>query len=457
MALLGASSDPDRACRHGRFEADGPAGRTLLRREFRREPSAQKAGFEASGPAAKTPLRPELRRELPVHKAKSCSEVEVLEMRRRAVERLTAESLAASGPALVSPLCAERAAARSLHPLRLCRALLAVLVLAALATSFASVAFHRAAEKVAIDPARMRWVMQSDGRLLEYATCGRSDGVPVYWATGYFSTANFFPKYACEGAERLGLRLLSISMPGFGMSDSYPLGHGRSLLDWPLDVELVLAQEGIRDVFLMGTSTGCVHAASFAHAFPERVLGAIMNAPTAPHEAVREAIRGSSGMSALTLYGKEALHLPYVGSLLSRMITLLPVRVQLLMAYDVYKAMMDMERLGGVHREIQRHLEDDFARYYAHTYRGVSDNIHTIVDELPFELKDLGSLTRRGLKFWITTSPDDGTNPPPMQQWWAREVPGSELLHFDAGWGHIHAFTPENLDYLLGLVSSSVE
>merc|ERR1719291_629446 len=224
------------------------------------------------------------------------------------------------------------------------------------------------------------------------------------------------------------------------MSDSYPLDHDRSLLDWPSDVELVLAQEGIRDVFLMGTSTGCVHAASFAHAFPERVLGAIMNAPTAPHEAVR-----------------EALHLPYVGSLLSRLITLLPVRAQLLMGYDVYKAMVDMERLGGVHREIQRHLEGDFARYFAHTYRGVSDNIHTIVDELPFELKDLGSLTRRGLNFWITTSPDDGTNPPPMQRWWAREVPGSELLHFDAGWGHIHAFTPENLDYLLGLVASSVE
>jgi pimeloyl-ACP methyl ester carboxylesterase len=241
------------------------------------------------------------------------------------------------------------------------------------------------------------------------------------------------------------------------MSDSYPLGHGRSLLDWPLDVELVLAQEGIRNVFLMGTSTGCVHAAAFAHAFPERVLGALMNAPTAPHEAVREVIRGSSGMSALTLYGKEALHLSYVGSLLSRIITLLPVRVQLLMAYDVYRFMVDMEQLGGEHREIQEHLEADFARYYAHTYRGVSDNIHTIVDELPFELSDLGSLTRRGLKFWITTAPDDGTNPPPMQRWWAREIPGSELLHFSAGWGHLHAFTPDNLDYLLGLVASSVE
>jgi len=59
----------------------------------------------------------------------------------------------------------------------------------------------------------MRWVRQSDGRLLEYATCGRSDGVPVYWATGYFQTANFFPKYACEGAERLGLRLKPVHGP----------------------------------------------------------------------------------------------------------------------------------------------------------------------------------------------------------------------------------------------------
>mmetsp|Transcript_12426 Transcript_12426/g.31017 ORF Transcript_12426/g.31017 Transcript_12426/m.31017 type:complete len:408 (+) Transcript_12426:61-1284(+) len=407
MALLSAISNSDKACGHVRFEAEYPTAGAVLKR------------------------------------AKTLSEVEVLKMRRRAVESFAVESLAAM------PRGAKCEKTRPLEPLRLCHALTALLVLA---MGFVSIASHRAAEKVAIDPARMKWVRQSDGRLLEYVTCGRSNGTPVYWATGYFQTANFLPKYACDAAERLGLRLLSISMPGFGMSDSYPLDHERSLLDWPSDVELVLAHEGIRDVFLMGTSTGCVHAAAFAHAFPERVLGAIMNAPTAPHAAVR----GSSGMSALTLFGKEVLDLSYLGSLVARMLALLPVRNQLRFAPDVFKYMVDTERMGGVHREISQHLEADLARWDDHTYRGVSDNMHTIVKNLPFELSDLASLTRRGLKFWITTAPDDATNPPPMQQWWADEIPGSELLQFSAGWGHCHAFTPENLDYLLGLVASSV-
>lgn len=382
-------------------------------------------------------------------RAKTCSELATLAAKKRREEG--AEAGGSARGALLGGT--GRRAARGFRPLGLCRALPALL---AAGVGLAGVALHRAAEKIAIDPERMRWVRQSDGRLLEYTTCGRSDGAAVYWASGYFSTANFIPRYACDAAERLGLRLLSISMPGFGLSDSYPLDQERSLLDWPRDVELVLAQEAVRDVFLMGTSTGCVHAAAFAHAFPERVLGMMMNSPTAPHEAVR----GSSGMSVLTHLGKEALDLSYVGSLLAGIMALLPVRAQLLFAPDVLKAIQDMERLGErsePHREISQHLLSDMARYDDHTYRGVSDNMHTIVDELPFELGELSSLTRRGLKVWITTAPDDAVNPPAMQRWWSREVLGSELLEFDAGWGHFHAFPPENLDYLLGLVASTIE
>lgn len=376
-------------------------------------------------------------------RAKTCSEADARIRKMRCLDDLRGNVSPPRGGA-------SRQVVERIGPLRLCRWLLILLVVS---LSFASMAFHRAAEKVAIDPSRMRWVRQSDGRLLEYVTCGSREGRAVYWATGYFQTANFLPKYACDAAERLDLRLLSISMPGFGMSDSYPLDHRRSLLDWPGDVDLVLAQEGIRNVFLMGTSTGCVHAAAFAHAFPQRVLGAIMNAPTAPHQAVRR----SSGMSALTLYGKEALDLSYIGSLVARIMALLPVRVQLRLAPDVFKALQDMERIGGEHRDIGRHLFADFARYNYHTYRGISDNMHTIVDELPFKLKELSELTRRGLKFFITTAPDDAVNPPAMQQWWIQEVSGSEMLEFGAGWGHLHAFPPANLDYLLGLVASSIE
>merc|ERR1711972_77350 len=111
--------------------------------------------------------------------------------------------------------------------------------------------------------------------------------------------ATFLPRYACELAERENLYLVSISMPGWGLSDSMPLDYKRSLLDWPQDVNVVLAKEGIDDVFLMGTSTGCVHAASFAHAFPNRVLGVMLNTPTAPHAAV-----DSHEISPVTALGK---------------------------------------------------------------------------------------------------------------------------------------------------------
>ena len=42
----------------------------------------------------------------------------------------------------------------------------------------------------------------------------------------------------------------------------------------------------------------------------------------------------------------------------------------------------------------------------------------------------------------MTTAPDDITNPPEMQQWWAENIPGAELMHRDAGWFHAHPAVP---------------
>lgn len=321
-----------------------------------------------------------------------------------------------------------------------------------LTASAAGILLHRPASKVQaamIDAAGTKWAMQSDGRLLEYATCGRPGGMPVYWAHGYGQSATFLPRYACELAERENLYLISISMPGWGLSDSLPLGYKRSLLDWPQDVNVVLAKEGIDDVFLMGTSTGCVHAASFAHAFPNRVLGVMLNTPTAPPAAV-----DLHEISPVTALGKWLIGKRYIGDLLAGLVSSAPAEVRTLAGPDVFAAVRKMKRVGGKHGEIVADLMDDFNRATVHTYRGWTDTMHTIVGDVPFDLADLGTLTQRGIRFWVTTTPDDTTNPPSMQRWWRDGVPGADLLEFEAGWGHLHAFPPSNLENIFSLIAS---
>lgn len=144
----------------------------------------------------------------------------------------------------------------------------------------------------------------------------------------------------------------------------------------------------------------------------------------------------------------------YIGDLLAWLLSSLPVEVRMLSTPDVNAAMWKMKRSGGTHVEIMGDLLDDFERATSHTYRAWTDTMHTIVDDTPFDLAHFGQLTQRGVQFWITTSPDDTTNPPSMQHWWRDGVQGSELLEFDAGWGHMHAFPPSNLETIFSFVAS---
>jgi pimeloyl-ACP methyl ester carboxylesterase len=212
----------------------------------------------------------------------------------------------------------------------------------------------------------------------------------------------------------------------------------------------VLAKEGIDDLFLMGTSTGCVHVASFANAFPHRVLGVMLNTPTAPYASVRN----SNEISPVTALGKWLIGKKYIGDFLAGLLSSVPAELRLVGTPDVDAAMRKMKRSGGTHVEIMGDLLDDLNRATTHTYRAWTDSMHTIVDDTPFDLAHFGQLTQRGVQFWITTSSDDTTNPPSMQRWWRDGVPGSELLEFGAGWGHMHAFPPDNLDTIFAHVAS---
>ena len=111
-------------------------------------------------------------------------------------------------------------------------------------------------------------------------------------------------------------------------------------------------------------------------------------------------------------------------------------------APDVKAALDEMARRGGKWADIQKGMEADQARGMVKGFRGWADNMAILNEDLPFDVSELGKITSDGKRFVISTAPDDVTNPPEMQQWWAENVPGAELMHCDAGWGHAHALEP---------------
>ena len=106
-----------------------------------------------------------------------------------------------------------------------------------------------------------------DGRTLGYAEYGDRDGKPVFGCHGTpGSRLDRHPDD--EIAATLGVRLIGIDRPGYGLSS---FQRGRRLLDWPDDVAQLADALGIRQFAVLGVSGGGPHAAACAYKIPQRL------------------------------------------------------------------------------------------------------------------------------------------------------------------------------------------
>ena len=117
-----------------------------------------------------------------------------------------------------------------------------------------------------------------DGRVLQVAEAGRSDGTPVLVHGG---TPNSRLVYEPDArvAERQGIRLLSYDRPGYGGSTAQP---GRSVADCAQDVRAIAASLGIERMGVWGISGGGPHAIACAALLPDLVPAVGVLASVAP-------------------------------------------------------------------------------------------------------------------------------------------------------------------------------
>jgi pimeloyl-ACP methyl ester carboxylesterase len=110
-----------------------------------------------------------------------------------------------------------------------------------------------------------------DGRIVGYATYGPDDGVPVVWCHGgpgsRLEPAGFEPFL-----EPIGIRVIGIDRPGYGLSSLRP---GRTIADWVPDGLAVADHLGIDRFLTVGVSTGGAYALALAALAPNRVRGVV--------------------------------------------------------------------------------------------------------------------------------------------------------------------------------------
>lgn len=106
-----------------------------------------------------------------------------------------------------------------------------------------------------------------DGRRLAYNEFGDPTGKPSFFFHGW-PGARLQARVSHAISERLGVRIITLDRPGFGQSD---FQHGRSILDWPDDVEQLADALRIDRFAVLGLSGGAPYALACARKIPQRL------------------------------------------------------------------------------------------------------------------------------------------------------------------------------------------
>lgn len=113
-----------------------------------------------------------------------------------------------------------------------------------------------------------RQIRLRDGRRLGFAEWGDPAGKPIFLFHP-LPGSRLFRHPDDSIASSLGVRLITIDRPGFGLSDPRP---GRKLLNWPEDVVRLADALNIDRFAIMGVGAGGAHALACAYIIPRRLV-----------------------------------------------------------------------------------------------------------------------------------------------------------------------------------------
>lgn len=269
----------------------------------------------------------------------------------------------------------------------------------------------------------------SDGRTLDVVVSGPATGPLLLWQHGTPGAATPV-RIVVRAAERLGLRTVSWSRPGYGASDRQ---RGRTVADVAGDVTAILDHLGADRCVTAGWSGGGPHALATGALLPERVAGVLAIASIAPYAAdgldflagmgeqnVAEFGAALDGETALRrLLDADAEHLAdaRAADVVAGLSTLLP---------DVDKAMFT----GDVGADYGEDLAASFREALRDGVDGWLD------DDLAFT-RDWGfDLDQVGVPVFVWQGDLDLMVPFSHGEWLASRVPGV-TAHLLPGEGHV--------------------
>ena len=221
-----------------------------------------------------------------------------------------------------------------------------------------------------------------DGRNLGFAVYGDPDGSPEFFLHG-FPGSRLEARTADKVAARLGIRVIALDRPGFGLSDFKP---GRTIADWPDDLAEAADILGVDRFPVIGLSGGGPYAAACAISIPHRLTSVAIVSGMGPLHTPG-ATDGMSrsgrvffalaprlpGVTRLAMWwiGRQARH--DAGRLLDKMSAGLPPADKAILARP----------------DVRQTFRDDIAEAFRHGRRGPAWELSLLAQPWGFPLEDI--------------------------------------------------------------------
>lgn len=219
-----------------------------------------------------------------------------------------------------------------------------------------------------------------DRRNLGYGEFGALNGLPVLYNHG-FPASRLEARLVEEEAASLGLRLIAVDRPGFGLSTPQP---GRGLLDWPGDIITLADHLGLERFAMLGVSGGGPATLACAVELADRLSAVTIVCGLGPVAEPR--LRQGMPWPARFSFGL-AHRVPFVaGILFGRLIGPLLKRTPELTLWLLTIAAPAADRRFLERPAIRRRFSDSLREAFRQGGRGAASELILLARTWPFQL-----------------------------------------------------------------------
>lgn len=279
----------------------------------------------------------------------------------------------------------------------------------------------------------------ADGRLLGYAIYGDPEGRPVFYFHG-FPGSRLEAQLADPVATRMGIRLIALDRPGYGLSDFKP---GRTISEWPDDVIRIADALEINRFATIGVSGGGPYAAACALRIPERLTAVSIVCGLGPldtPDATRRMVRNNH---LIFFLGRR---LPWLAKISLRRTAYQVQRDPWAILRRHIAALPDPDKAVFARPEVKTAMTDSVTEAFRRGSRGAACELLLYTRPWGFLLGDIAAR----VNLWH--GEQDVSVPAAMGQYQARAIPNCRAT-FCPGEGHFSLI----INHMEEILSGSLE